>query len=310
MKKITAFILALLLLTLQGLALADRIPEEKDRNYIGAMQVAYCKEYVTLREEPSKKADSLAQVPLGAIVYSVRQIKSVRFYECEYEGQTGYILKQYLRRAPEYEPPVSSAISKKMTMDEVIGKGEKVLEWEDYNISVAAAKDSIMIKRVKNEVMRIGCFIDGEPLWGHEETVEAVRPYPMLKVFIGGTPDDPQVMLYDGGYGLTMIDLLSGKDKWTVSIANCPLGDAAATAVDELGNCYIAGTGAYPAAISENGHVIWQAEIDTEELTDPYEMELKNDLVFVKYRCGMENGYKLVTLDDMGDVIEIKEVTE
>ena len=56
--------------------------------------------------------------------------------------------------------------------------------------------------------------------------------------------------------------------------------------------------------------MIWQAEIDTEELTDPYEMELKNDLVFVKYRCGMENGYKLVTLDDMGDVIEIKEVTE
>ena len=311
MKRITAIMLTVIILLLAGSSLADRIPEKKTADYIGAMRVVYCKNYVTLRETPSKKAISLAHVPLGEIVYSCKKIKSTRFYECEYQGQVGYILKEYLQKAPEFEPPVSSAVSQKMTLEEVTESGSKILEWDDYNISVVATHDLIDIDNEQNEILKLGCFIDGEPLWGHIETVEVIGQYSLLKAFIGGTPDDPMVMLYDGGYGLTMIDLLSGKDKWTVSVANCPMGNAAAVAVDDNGVIYIAGTdGPDPVAITLDGHVLWQSDIEDPDIYDPYEMEIKNNLILVKYKSGKENGYKLVTLDNTGEVVETKDIRE
>ena len=159
-----------------------------------------------------------------------------------------------------------------------------------------------------SEILRIGCFLDGEPLWGHVETVENNGQHSLLKVFIGGTEDDPQVMLFDGGYGLTMIDLLSGKEKWTVNIGNCPMGDAAVTAVNDIGVIYLAGTdGPHPVAISADGHVLWRSEISNPSVYEPYEMEVVNGLILVKYRSGMTDGYKLVTLDGTGELMEIRE---
>ncbi|MBR6164670.1 MAG: hypothetical protein IKQ45_01930 [Clostridia bacterium] len=308
MKRLTAILAAAVLLMLQACALADRIPEKKSRNYIGAMRVVYCKEYVTLREEPRKTSMSLMHVPLGEIVYSCTKIKSELFVQCEYQGQTGYILKKYLQPAPEFEPPVSSAISMKMTLEEVTEDGETVLEWNDYNISVVAARSMGKIEGKDSEILRIGCFLDGEPLWGHVETVENNGQHSLLKVFIGGTEDDPQVMLFDGGYGLTMIDLLSGKEKWTVNIGNCPMGDAAVTAVNDIGVIYLAGTdGPHPVAISADGHVLWRSEISNPSVYEPYEMEVVNGLILVKYRSGMTDGYKLVTLDGTGELMEIRE---
>ncbi len=308
MKRLTAILAAAVLLMLQACALADRIPEKKSRNYIGAMRVVYCKEYVTLREEPRKTSMSLMHVPLGEIVYSCTKIKSELFVQCEYQGQTGYILKKYLQPAPEFEPPVSSAVSMKMTLEEVTEAGETVLEWNDYNISVVAARSMGTIEGKNSEILRIGCFLDGEPLWGHVETVENNGQHSLLKAFIGGTEDDPQVMLFDGGYGLTMIDLLSGKEKWTVNIGNCPMGDAAVTAVNDIGVIYLAGTdGPHPVAISADGHVLWRSEISNPSVYEPYEMEVVNGLILVKYRSGMTDGYKLVTLDGTGELMEIRE---
>ena len=310
MKKITAVLLAVFLLLISVLAGADRIPEPKGKGYIGAMRVVRCKEYVTLREEPDKTAHSLAHVPLGEIVYSCRNEKSRRFITCEYQGETGYILRQYLDPAPEFEPPVSSAITVKMTMEEVLGeKGEPILEWDDYNISVVAVRDSEIIDKVPTEVMRIGCFLDGNPLWGHVETLEKQGDKNLLKTFIGGTEDDPQVMVFDGGYGLTMLDLLSGKDKWTVNVGNCPMGDAAAVAVDEdTGTIYLAGSDTPPVAITQDGRVLWEAEIDNPNVYDPFDIQIKDSTIEIKYTSGKQSGYKLVILDNTGDLIDIEDV--
>lgn len=312
MKKALAFLLVFMLCVLSVSAFADRIPQPKSRNYIGAMQVVYCKEFVTLRAKPKKTADALARVPLGGIVYSCTECGSVRFLKCEYEGQTGYILRQFLKAAPEFEPPVSSAITQTMTRDEIIGNGEIVLDWEDYNIAVFAAREFVKENRKMHEVLRIGCFLNGEPIWGHIEKVEVFSELNMLQVFIGGMEDDPQVMVYDGGYGLTMIDLLNGRDKWSLTVANCPLGDAAFTAVDENGTMYIAGTeGPYPVAISEDGHVLWKADAGEESLFDPYSMKLKKRQIEMIYISGKSNGYKLMTLDcSTGEILEIKDVRD
>ena len=300
-------VLAFLTCGLVFTASADRLPETKPDNYIGAMRVVWCKEFVSLREEPKKTSKRLAEVPLGDIVYSCTDINDPRFYKCEYQGQTGYVLKGYLIPAPECEPPLSSSITKKMTMEEVTGTGEIVLEWHDYNMSVIAAHEIVTENRKDWEVLRIGCFIDGSPIWGHEEKCEVTGQYTLLKAFIGGVSDDWQVLVFDGAYGLSMLDLLSGKEKWSVTIANCEMGNAAAVAVDAYGTVYLAGTdGPDPIAISLEGRVMWKSEINNPDVFNPYEISIQNGNVLVKYESGMEEGYKLVTLDSSGQLISIR----
>ena len=90
-------------------ASADREVQTKPEGYIGAMRVVWCKEWISLREEPKKTSAKIAEIPLGAIVYSCVDIGNSLFYQCEYEGQTGYALIGYLWPAPECELPLSSS---------------------------------------------------------------------------------------------------------------------------------------------------------------------------------------------------------
>ena len=299
--------LVVMLLSVLTSAGADRTIKPKPDNYIGAMRVVWCKEWVSLRAEPSKTARRLAEIPLGAIVYSCTDINSTLFYRCEYEGMEGYVLKGYLVKAPEYEPPLSSSITIKMTMDEVIGNGEVILDWKDYNMSVVASHEFITENKKNWEVMRIGCFIDGSPIWGHEEKAEVFGQYDQLKAFIGGVEDDWQVMVFNGAYGLSLLDLLSGKERWSVTTGNCPMGNAAAVAVDDNGTVYIAGTdGPDPVAISLDGRVLWQSAVNNPDVYSPYEIQVQNGNVLVKYECGLTDGYKLVTLDSNGQLVSIR----
>ena len=311
MKRVMLFFLIAVMVSLPFLdAFADRIPEEKGPRYIGAMQVIRCKDYVTLRAEPYKKAKALAKVPLGAIVYNCRTIREKKsFVYAEYDGIAGYILVSYLEKAPQYEPAVTSAISGKLTQEEIRGSGEIVLDWQDYNISVLASHAFRTEGKTKTEELRIGCFIDGEPLWGHTETLEVFNDLTMLRVFIGGTEDDPMIMLFDGGYGLSMLDLLSGKERWVLTSGDCSLGDGAAAAVGENGNIFIAGTdGADLTAVSPEGSVLWTVPEDSPDLYDPAEIILNPDTIQVRYRSGMEKASILATYDYAGALIESHQV--
>ena len=293
-------------------ASADRPMEEKPYNYLGAHKVVWCKEYISLREKPFKTSKRLLEIPLGAIVYNVKEIRSATFYQVEYEGVTGYALKGYLKPAPDFEPPANSSVTKRMTLEEVTAEGEVVLEWNDYNMSVVAAHSYYREKRKNFEVLRIGCFIDGNPIWGHEETVDITHSKTdLLKAFIGGIQDDWQVIVYNGGYGLSMLDLLSGRERWSVTVKNTPMGDGAAAAVDKNGTIYIAGSkGNGHVAISADGKVLWQASADETGLTGACEINVQDELIEVKYR-GESNGiYKLAAFDNKGSLISVKDCVD
>ena len=63
------------------------------------MRIVNCKEYVSLREKPSKSAKRLAKVPLGAEVTAWLDGGNEgedSFVYCEYGGKEGYILEEYL----------------------------------------------------------------------------------------------------------------------------------------------------------------------------------------------------------------------
>ena len=63
-------------------------------SYLGTMTVVNCKNWVTLREKASTKADSVARIPRGKNVDAYAY--NGRFAECYYDGMHGYVLLDYL----------------------------------------------------------------------------------------------------------------------------------------------------------------------------------------------------------------------
>lgn len=319
MKRFASFIIAMILCFGFSFSSAERKTVEKDQYYLGAMRVVRCREYVTLREAPYKTAKELAKVPLGAIVlfasknekkyaYSPYKKQAHMFIKCEYEGQEGYILKQFLEKAPEYEPVESKVENRKMTQEELIGNGEKVLEWEEFNISVLGAHELSNDPQQPWEMIRVGCFIDDgdgpEPVWGYIESVQQTGQNNNLKAFMGGTEDDPYVFVYDAEYGLTMLDLMDGMEVWTLPKTVCPLGDASVYAIGEnTGILYVTGSdGPDPVAISSEGNVLWRSEIDDPEVYGPKEIKLEQYQIEILYESG-----KTVKLEYNGQLIGIED---
>lgn len=86
MKRLFAAILILAML--MSFALADSIGDR--------MEVAHCNEWITLRADPSTKAESLARMPLGADNLILLDEDFDDFAQISYEGKIGYALKKYL----------------------------------------------------------------------------------------------------------------------------------------------------------------------------------------------------------------------
>ena len=313
MKKAVSFILALILCLTCSFACCERKTVQKDQFYIGAMRVVRCKDYVSLRATPEKTGKVLSKVPLGAIVLycsnntykyanaAYRKQKDL-FIRCEYEGQEGYILKKYLEPAPEFEPAETRQSSDMMAREEIIGTGEVILDWKEFNVSVLGAYEKTGEGNNIWETVRVGCFIDDDPIWGYTEAVKLTGQNVSLKAFMGGTEDEPQVYVYDEAYGLMMLDLMDGIESWTILKTNCPLGDAAVTAVSpQTGILYVAGTdGPDPVAISAEGNILWRSVIDDPEVYDPTKITLNSNDIRIYYGSG-----KTVILEYNGEVISI-----
>jgi len=309
LKKVMTWILVLMLGLTAASALADREAVKKGPGYIGAMRVVRCREYVSLRELPWKDSDCLEEVPLGDIVYYCQPVRGIvnnqshLFVQCEYNGEFGYVLKKYLEPAPEYEPADSSSESKIMTREEIIGTGETVLEWQEFNISVLGAYETIRENGKNREVLRVGGFIDNSPVWGYTEKVDATGQFSNLKAFMGGTEDEPAVMVYDAEYGLIMLDLITGSEIWTLPKGECFLGNAAVAKTSDTGIMYITGTdGPDPVAITSDGIVLWESEILDPDVYWPEDIVLNDDDLEILYESG-----KKVTMAYNGEVMDIED---
>lgn len=88
-KRILALALALTLLASFACAFAKSYSSAYDPK-----QVDFCREYVTLRAEPSGSAKALKKVWLGEVVMAKPYNKE--FSYCCYNGTFGYIKKRYL----------------------------------------------------------------------------------------------------------------------------------------------------------------------------------------------------------------------
>lgn len=318
MKKLISILLILILCLSWSVSTAERKTVEKDQFYLGAMRVIRCKDYVSLRETPDKTGKVLAKVPLNAIVlycsnniskYTGGKYKKQKelYIKCEYDGQEGYILKKYLEPAPDFEPAESKADSNIMTRDEIIGGGDIVLDWHEFNVSVLAAYQVSVDNGENWEHLRVGCFIDDEPIWGYTESVKQAGENSSLKAFMGGTEDEPQVYVYDSQYGLMMLDLMDGTEVWNIPKTTCPLGDAAVYTVGpDTGILYITGTdGPDPVAISTEGNILWRSEINDPDVYGPMWITLNPEDIEIIY----ESGYR-VRLAYNGERLSVSGIME
>lgn len=316
MKKTICILISAILFLCCSIASGERKSVVKDEYYIGAMRVINCRNYVSLREAPDKTATVLAKVPLDAIVlYCSKNVNKYElgkyrkqaelFIRCEYEGQEGYILKKHLQPAPEFEPAETKQFSDEMSREEILSHGEVVLDWTEFNVSVLASYEQVMEDGAEWAYVRIGCYINDLPNWGYTEAVKLEGKPVTLKAFLGGTEDEPMVLVYDEAYGLIMLELMDGSEVWTIRSGECSFGDASVISIGEdTGILYIAGSdGPDPIAVSPEGTILWRAEIDDPEIYEPTRIALNANNIEVTYNSG-----KIVTLEYNGDLISVSDI--
>ena len=289
MKRLVLFVLAW---TICWMMMAGATAERVE--ITDTMRVFNCDSWVSLRELPAQNSERLKKVPLGALVYQCEKSEK-GFAYCQYEGVYGYILYKYLEPISGTVTEAARGDESMFSIEELMNEGYVILDWREYNIHVLGSR--IFPDENKSETLRLGCYIDQEPIWSLQFTLKHLGTAPMLDAFMGGNSQDPQVMLYNEAQGLSMVDLLTGKTMWTLGAADAPMGGIAATAVDDHGILYLASTeGKKVYVVSASGQLLWTATVDDDTVDVPVEIRLDMDEIEIRYQNG-----KKAYLDVVGE---------
>ena len=231
MKKLLAFIVALMIL-MCPFAFADE-------SYVGNMEVVNCREWVSLRAEPSTEAERLTKVPVGSIVEECVAYDDGWVYGL-YCGMYGYISADYLAET-----------------DAVIDYGYD-LYYENgghYAVGTHEYTDG-------GEVFHVAVYDEGwNTVWSRDITCSYTTELQLVDAFIAGTNEKPLVMAYSADTGLTALDFFTGETVWMIPDSTLSLGGSICWGVDNDGTVYIGGYyGPDPLAISAGGEILWQTD--------------------------------------------------
>ena len=194
------------------------------------MRIVNCQDWVSLRSAPSTQAERVAQVPLGAYVTGECDYTS-DFSYCSYNGVTGYILNEYLET-----PALYAQVD-----------GRTIIAERSYSDS--------------GEIMEVVCLdAGGGECWERRFESPYATELDCTDAFVGGTAEDPMVLVHVSGVGLSALDLYTGQERWTLGEDVVSLGGSLSHAVGADGTMYIGGYyGPDPVAISADGEVLWQS---------------------------------------------------
>ena len=209
-----------------------------DETYMGDMQVVNCKEWVSLRAEPTTESDRLNKIPLGSVVTDCVIYDDGWVYG-SYFGQYGYISGDYL--APYEVNAMSDMLYGEKDGFIVIGKHDYKNGGEIYSIEAFDASGAVV--------------------WKYDALCSYSTELTMVDAFIAGTDEKPLVMAYSAETGLTALDFFTGETVWTISDEEQSLGGSICYGVDTDGTIYIGGYyGPDPLAISAEGEILWNTD--------------------------------------------------
>ena len=289
MKKTLCLLLALACLALPACA-------------EGAMRVVNCEEWVSLRSQPSRSAERIAQIPLGETVTGCVP-RDDEFTYCEYKGLSGYVLSSYL--APVTDRVTEDGIGFTLfSLNDILALNEPFLDGEAGGYRVVASRCGVSNEDgTGGEYLRVGCFLDGAPVWGYATHKDGVGQYDGLHAFLSGTQDEPYVGIHNVSIGLLAVSPRDGESLFSLPASEVPLGCIACCATGADGTLYTAGAdGPGPLAISAEGKLLWTGDLDDPDIYWPYDMQVRGDGLLVHYDSPAENGHPVVLFGFDGSV--------
>ena len=220
MKKLTALILLLVLLASCAAVHAEGID----------MRVTNCREWVSLRQKQDTSSRRLAKVPLGAVVTDC-VADDFGFIRCTWQGQTGYILQQYL------EPAGEGFDLDNMTVLSALELGREVVDFSDGQYRV-------IVRLVPTEAGETLCaFVFREGGYGLISRLTATdssfSQVSSLDAFIGGTEQE-RLLIWFTGESLEAYRIgpnLAQNRVWQLDLSNGGISHG----VDEDGTIYLIG---------------------------------------------------------------------
>lgn len=278
MKK--CFLIAILIATV---LIFPALCEENEDTFC-SMRVCNCNEWVSLRAEPDTKSERLLKVPLGNIVDNCAPAGD-RFTYCEYDGQTGYILTEYLEPVEDndFEIDVETDFSpvEGLTLSEMFADENATVIFEEGG-------EKVVYRRrypEDGETLTVGRFdATGTAVWAYSTYSSVTTELDMTEAFMAGTDWDRTVMIYNTHIGLTAVDAETGEIRWTLSREQVSLGASITYAVDDFGSMYICGYyGPDPVAIGADGTLLWASSVENPDVFWPYEIRVVEGGIVVCY---------------------------
>ena len=270
---------------------------------VGPMEVVNCKDWVSLREKASAASGRITKVNLGESVDQCVQVSDTFVY-CRYKTLWGFIQLQYLQaqQGPTAAPvtPVTPAPS------EPVGSVFADISTPSYNLTRQLGEDvvdflsdsgyTMLVRRVwgqREELMAVCYDPQLQPLWKicvmapHEPGEEY-----QTAAFVAGTPEKPQIVLYDVEKGFSAYDIGPwGGLKWQAHNAVIQAGGSLRAIADTDGKIYLAFYNRL-MSLSPTGQLLWKMEYADDRVYWPFEMALRNGNLEVYYDTDVDNADK------------------
>ena len=302
--------------TTQSQKVVDNAPEAYEDL---TMTVVNCEDWVSLREKASASSARLAKVPLGTEVEHCVRVSDTFVYCC-YNGVYGYIQAQYLAGPDDGEPDIPDPMPVVPSPDPVVTSAFGSLpELPDYQTLLLAGQTllaetyqgyTIVVQRAFNayEGMLAVCYdMNQVPLWRvYSRSVSEIMDVIQLDAFVAGTLDDPQLIWYEHGVGITSYAYGPAvRERWFLPEAEIPnINDTVYLSADYDGTVYVAFSDEL-MRISTDGQLVWRAKCGDESIFWPVAIEIDQGGISVLYdnQFGKDNLYGEVRFSLDGSVL-------
>ncbi|MBR2698645.1 MAG: PQQ-binding-like beta-propeller repeat protein [Clostridia bacterium] len=155
----------------------------------------------------------------------------------------------------------------------------------------------------------VGYDASGAEKWRYVTDGGEPTELSMSDAFVGGTPDDPRVLVFNAQEGLYSLNLYTGEVVWLLKDSEVNLGASISHAVGNDGSLYICGYyGPDPVCISHDGRVRWQSESGSDDIYWPYRITVEDRGIVTQYAMmdrGEHEGRVIYDRDD-GHVVDIE----
>lgn len=195
----------------------------------------------------------------------------------------------------EYLQPVST-LPVIMTYEEITSSGYEILYYTSGEYTVCASREY-----TEGEILRVGCFRNGEPVWGYISSIPYSTELQITDAFVAGTAQDPMIIIFNAEDCMMMIEMVFGDIVWEKSVEELPVGGSLVYEVSEDGTIYCGGYyDAGPTAISISGEVLWSAQPDNPDVYWLDKIHIEETYILAEYVTGNEIGNHVVAFDKNG----------